>query len=125
MPNKDDLSAKNDLLEQNKLTEDIKYRKSEVKLKDEDVKFRKSEVELKDLEIIEKTILVDELRDRNKEDKVYTELNKVRILSELLSNCTVDETSSTIGSETKWKASFDDKEQSKIKNKIFEIINKF
>ena len=90
----------------------------------EDVKFRKSEVELKDLEIVEKTILVDELRDKSKTEKVYTDLNKVIVLSDLLSTCTVDE-GTTIGSETRWKASFDGEEQKVIKKKIFEIINKF
>jgi hypothetical protein len=113
---KDKSHADKKKLENTKLRQDINFRKSEVILKDE-------EGELKKLEVAEKLIKVDEMRDNQKGNKEFTNMLKAQLLGNILTLCSIDE-DTLIGSETKLKSTFDEEEQGKIKTKLFEIINK-
>lgn len=97
---------------------------SEIKLKKAEVLLKEKEAELKNLEVVEKAIDIDEKRLKDKNIKTEIQMDKIRLLSNILTHCQIDDDSPIIGSEMKFKHIFNENEKESIKNKLFEIINK-
>lgn len=96
----------------------------ELKLKTAEALLKEREAEYKNLEVVEKAIDIDEKRVKNKEVKFEIEMNKIRLLSGILTYCQIDEEGTTIGSEPKLKHIFSENEKDLVKSKLFNIINK-
>lgn len=59
-----------------------------------------------------------------KTNELSKELDKIQVLSDLLQAITIDSENTIMASEPKFKSVFDNVDQEKIKDKIFDIINR-
>jgi len=108
------------------VTNKIKIEVAELDLKLAEIEFKKSEIKYKEVETDEKLKYIEkwkELELNNNND--WHTIIKTNILIDMLGQWNVDESYNQMGSEPKLKPVFDSDEIIVIKNKLFELIEKF
>lgn len=99
--------------------------KEEIQKEKLEIKLKQLESKLKQLEITEKTNTLNKWKEcdiKRSNDEVL--IKKLDTLKYMMSEFLIDEDSTQIGSEMKFKNAFDDDELAVIKHKIFDLIHK-
>jgi hypothetical protein len=93
-----------------------------LELKKLEIAEKKANLELKKLEIAEKKDSIELEKLKLTQNQEELKLNKINMLRWLLEGITVDNEKS-IGSEMRFKPTFSENEQDKLKLKIFKLLN--
>ena len=108
------------------VTNKSKIEVAELDLKLAEIEFKKAEINYKKIETDEKSKYIKTWRDDElKNNNDWNIIIKTNMLINMLAQWNVDESYNQVASEPKFKPIFDSDETILIKNKLFELIEKF
>lgn len=108
------------------VTNKSKIEVAELDLKLAEIELKKAEINYKKTETDEKSKYIETWRDNElKNNNDWNIIIKTNMLINMLAQWNVDESYNQVASEPKFKPIFDSDETILIKNKLFELIEKF